>query len=178
MLIKQFFESIWRLYIKKSGSQSMVKYLRRKGVKIGKNCRLHTISFSTEPYLVEIGDDVSIADCTVFITHDGSITCFRADFPGDDIFGRIRIGNNVTIGAHTIILPNTTIGNNSIVGAGSVVRGIFPDDSVIVGNPAKTVLSMNAQKLLFSQNPGRLRTRNMTDAEKKPIVIKHFSNMK
>jgi serine acetyltransferase len=56
-----------------------------------------------------------------------------------------------------------------------VVRGRFPDDSVILGNPAKVVMSMTAQKLLYQLNPGRLSTRNMTDKEKEPILIKHFS---
>ena len=156
----------------------MIRYLRKKGVKIGRNCRLHTMSFSTEPYLVEIGDNVSIADGSVFITHDAGITCFRDEFPNDDIFGKIIIGNNVHIGANCTLLLNTTIGNNCIIGAGSVVRGKFADNTVIIGNPAKAMMSMNAQKLLYCLNPGRLSTRNMTDAEKKPIITKHFNNKK
>ncbi len=174
MLITRITTGLWRLYLRKSGSDSMLRYLRRKGVKIGKNCRLHTMSFSTEPYLVEIGDNVSIADGTVFITHDAGITCFRDEFPDDDIFGKIIIGNNVHIGGNCTILLNTIIGNNCMVGAGSVVRGNFQDNSVILGNPAKVIMSMSAQRLLYCLNPGRLSTRKMTDAEKKPIIIKHF----
>lgn len=156
----------------------MIRYVRKQGVKIGKNCRLHTMSFSTEPYLVEIGDNVSIADNTDFITHDGGISLFRDELPGDDIFGKIVIGDNVHIGANCTILLNTTIGNNCIVGAGSVVRGKFPDNSVIIGNPAKVLMNMNVQKLLYRQNPGRLNTNNLTDAMKKPIVIRHFDKTK
>ena len=178
MFITRIINGIWRFYLLKSGGYPMIRYLRKKGVKIGKNCRLHTISFSTEPYLVEIGDNVSIADGTVFITHDAGITCFRQDFPNDDILGKIIIGNNVHIGANCTLLLNTTVGNNCIIGAGSVVRGKFPDNIVIIGNPAKAIMSMNAQRLLYSLNPGRLSTRNMTDAEKKPILINHFNNKK
>jgi acetyltransferase-like isoleucine patch superfamily enzyme len=147
-------------------------------MKIGKNCHLETFSFSTEPFLVEIGDDVTIASGTVFITHDGAIVCFKADFPDDDIFGNIIVGNNVFIGDNCTLLPNTRIGNNCIVGAGSVLRGKFADNSVIIGNPAKVIANMNVQKLIYSQNKDRLKTSNMTDAEKKPIVMQHFNKMK
>jgi serine acetyltransferase len=63
---------------------------------------------------------------------------------------------------------------DSIVGAGSVVRGKFPDYSVIIGNPAKVVLRMNLQKFLYHQNPGYLTTNHLTDRQKKKIVKKHF----
>ena len=45
----------------------------------------------------------------------------------------------VFVGADCTFLPNTFVGNNCIIGAGSVVRGRFPDNSVIVGNPAKVL---------------------------------------
>ena len=72
-------------------------------------------------------------------------------------------------------LPNTTIGNNCIIGAGSVVRGRFPDNTVIVGNPAEALSNMNVMKLMYRQNPGRLKTAAMTDEKKKPFVKKHFN---
>jgi acetyltransferase-like isoleucine patch superfamily enzyme len=169
---------IWRLYCDKSGSDAKIRYLRKQGMKIGKDCHLETFSFSTEPYLVEIGDDVTIASGTVFITHDGAIIRFKADFPDEDIFGKITVGNNVFIGDNCMLLPNTRIGNNCIIGAGSVLRGKFPDNTVIIGNPAKVIANMNVQKLIYSQSKGRLKTRSMTDAEKKPIVIEHFNHAK
>ena len=49
----------------------------------------------------------------------------------------IRIGNNVWIGANSIILPSVKIGNNVIIGAGSVVTKDIPSNSQVVGNPAK-----------------------------------------
>lgn len=143
-------------------------------MKIGKNCLLNSISFSTEPYLIEIGDHVAIADGTDFITHDGGIWCFRAGLGPADIFGLIKIGNNVFFGNNCTILPNTSIGNNCIVGAGSVVRGKFPDNSVIVGNPAKVVTRIGVQEFLYLQNPHMLKTQNLTASKKKKIIMKHF----
>ena len=75
---------------------------------------------------------------------------------------------------NSIILPNTVIGNNCIIGAGSVLRGRYPDDSVIIGNPAKVVMKMSVQKLLYSQNPGLLSTKNIPDSQKEKIIKKHF----
>lgn len=49
---------------------------------------------------------------------------------------QVHIGDDVWIGINTIILPGTKIGNGSIVVAGSVVRGEFPQKSLIGGNPA------------------------------------------
>lgn len=55
----------------------------------------------------------------------------------------IAIGNNVWIGLNAIILKGTQIGDNSVVAAGSVVKGIFPPNSLIVGNPAEVVKKLD-----------------------------------
>ena len=47
----------------------------------------------------------------------------------------VHIGENVWIGAGTIIVPGVTIGKNSVIGAGSVVVKDIPDNVVAVGNP-------------------------------------------
>lgn len=175
MNIKKLRNRIRRLALLKSKSAKKIKYLREQGVKIGEGCHVDTLGFPSEPYLIEIGDHVGIASGTLFLTHDAGINCFREEFPEDDVFGTIKIGNNVFIGSNCIILLNSNIGNNCIVGAGSVVRGTFPDNSVIFGNPAKVVMKMGAQRMLYKLNKGRLPTVKMTDPQKKPQVLKHFN---
>jgi acetyltransferase-like isoleucine patch superfamily enzyme len=173
----RFIELLQRAYLRileKSSDATKIKYLRRRGMKIGNNCHINTLSFSTEPYLIEIGDHVAIAAGTDFITHDGAIWCFREELMNADVFGKIKVGNNVFIGNNCTILPNSVIGDNCIIGAGSVVRGQFPDNSMIMGNPAKVVLSMSLQKLLYLQNPGLLKTQNFSDSKKTKIVKDHF----
>ena len=54
-------------------------------------------------------------------------------------FGRIEIGDDVFVGANAVILPNVKIGNRVIVGAGAIVTKDIPDNSVVVGNPARVV---------------------------------------
>ena len=56
----------------------------------------------------------------------------------------IKIGHDCFIGMNSIILKGTIIGNNVIVGAGSVVSGVFPDNVIIGGNPAKIIHEINS----------------------------------
>lgn len=51
----------------------------------------------------------------------------------------IRIGNDVFIGAGTIVLKGVTIGSRSIIGAGSVVTHSIPEGEIWAGNPAKLI---------------------------------------
>lgn len=162
------------MLLKKASNERKIKYLRKQGMKIGLDCLINTMSFSTEPYLIEIGNHVAIAGGTELITHDGAIWCFREEIPYADVFGKIKLGNNVFIGDNCTILPNTEIGDNCIIGAGSVVRGKYPENSVIIGNPAKVVMKMSVQKFLYTQNPGLLRTQNLDDSKKEKIIRHHF----
>jgi acetyltransferase-like isoleucine patch superfamily enzyme len=171
--ILDILNSIYRLILGKAGMERRIKYLRKQGVKIGKNCSIRTMSFSTEPYLIEIGDHVAIAAGTKFITHEGAVWCFQ-DVLGGGIFGKIKIGNNVFIGINCIIVLNTTIGDNCIIGAGSVVRGKIPANSVILGNPAKVVMKMDVIKMFMRQNQDLLKTNNLTEAQRDKLVKEHF----
>lgn len=159
--------------VKLSPSKVKVRYFSKLGMKIGKNCTINTMSFSTEPFLIEIGDNVLISSGTQFITHDGSVRCFKDEIQGG-IFGKIKIGNNVNFGINCIVLYNTIIGNNCIIGAGSVVRGRFPDNSVIFGNPAKVVYNMSVQKMIFRNSKGFVKTNNLTHKESMKLVREHF----
>jgi len=174
MTIRYIAQRIILAFIAKAGSNTRIKYWRKQGMKIGEDCLINNVNFSTEPYLIEIGDHVAIAAGTDFITHDGAIWCFREEILNADVFGRIKIGDNVFIGNNCTLLPNTTVGDNCIIGAGSVVRGKFPDNSVIVGNPAKVVLSMSMQQLLYKQNPNFMRIRDLSPRAKKAAIMKHF----
>ncbi|WP_146052761.1 serine O-acetyltransferase [Aquimarina sp. I32.4] len=49
------------------------------------------------------------------------------------------IGDNVSVNTGAIIIGDINVGNNSIIGAGAVVVKDVPDNSVVVGNPARVI---------------------------------------
>ncbi|WP_104027450.1 sugar O-acetyltransferase [Vibrio jasicida] len=51
----------------------------------------------------------------------------------------VRIGDNVWIGANSVVLPGVTIGENSVIGAGSIVTKDIPANVVAVGNPCRVL---------------------------------------
>lgn len=53
--------------------------------------------------------------------------------------GRPTLGDNVTVGVNVCIIGDIRIGNNVFIGAGSVVVKDVPDNCVVVGNPARIV---------------------------------------
>jgi acetyltransferase-like isoleucine patch superfamily enzyme len=58
---------------------------------------------------------------------------------GGTATGTIIIGDDVFIGANTIVLKGVSIGNRSIIGAGSIVTKDIPSDEIWAGNPAKFI---------------------------------------
>ncbi len=122
-------------------------YRKYLNIQIGNNSRItHFPRWGSEPYLIEIGDNVTITRGVSFFTHDGGVGLFRDEYPGINVFGKIKIGNNVFIGANAILLPGTTIGNNVVIGAGSIVTKDIPDNVVIAGVPAKVIKTLDEYK--------------------------------
>jgi acetyltransferase-like isoleucine patch superfamily enzyme len=124
-----------------------VGYARSLGVRVGEGSRFYGMRvgmFSTEPWLISIGNNVHItADCQ-FITHDGGTLIVRKEVPDLELTFPISIGDDVYIGIRTIILPGVTIGNRSIIAAGSVVSQDIPDNSVAAGVPARVIKTTDA----------------------------------
>jgi acetyltransferase-like isoleucine patch superfamily enzyme len=127
-----------------------IEYWRSIGVKIGDNCQilLPLAGFGSEPWLIEIESNVTIAPNVAFVTHDASSRLFRRKYPQmnqtfGNAFGVIKILNNSFIGINSTILPNVIIGPNAIVGAGSVVTKSVSQNTVVAGNPAKFICKMD-----------------------------------
>lgn len=89
-----------------------------------------------------------------------------------DVFGPIKIGNNVHIGWDAIIMPNVTIGDNCIIGAGAVVTKDIPSNSVAVGVPARVIESIDEYRNKVAEKG--VHTKNLNEHEKKEYIIKHF----
>jgi acetyltransferase-like isoleucine patch superfamily enzyme len=119
-------------------------YRKYQRVTIGKNARFTgKISFGSEPFLISIGEHVTLAHNVTFHTHDGGVWIFREKYPNINIYGKITIGDNVFVGSNVIILPNISIGDNVVIGAGSVVTKSVESGSVVAGNPARLIRTVN-----------------------------------
>lgn len=125
------------LELRKYNRLTIAEYLRKQGAQIGEGCSIIPTQLGTEPYLVKIGNHVTIAQGVLFITHDGGTWLFREDVPDLQVFGPIIIEDNCVIGTNAILFPNIRIGKNSIVGAGSVVITDVPPDTIVMGIPAR-----------------------------------------
>ncbi len=76
---------------------------------------------------------------SVSIGHDIIVEDYVSFGPGCVLCGCCQIGAGSFIGAGSTILPKVTIGRNAIIGAGAVVTKDVPDNSIVVGNPAKII---------------------------------------
>lgn len=129
-------------------SQEFVRYLKIRGVKIGKGTHFffpcsNTIDIQ-RPWLLEIGEYCKITEDVIILAHDYSRSVLRRAY-GDVVAeaGKTVIGDNVFIGVRSTILMGASIGNNVIIGAGSVVSGKIPNNSVASGIPAKVICSLD-----------------------------------
>ena len=117
-------------------------YARHIGVNIGKNCLIATRRWSSEPYLVTIGNNVQLTDNVSIFTHGGA-NAVRKTHHDFDVFGKVVIHDWAYIGACSQIMPGVTIGEGAIVAAGSVVTKSVEPFTVVGGNPARFICSVD-----------------------------------
>ncbi len=164
------FDTLFKIIFYRS-HKSKCKYLRRHKAKIGNNVRMFISvnHFGSEPWLVEIGNNVLISFGVYFVTHDGGISVIKNMYPekkGLDRLGKITIGNNVFIGCNSIIMLNAVIPDNVIIGAGSVVTDkAMQPNSVYAGVPAKRICSIDEY---YEKHLGEYtKTSEMTSKQKR-----------
>ena len=89
----------------------MVSY--PSGLKMGKNVDIGAFTYIDAKFGVHISDDVQIGShCSIYSRNTINNT-----------EGPIILGNSCKIGAHTVILPNTTVGSNKLIKAHSILKG-------------------------------------------------------
>lgn len=132
--------------LRKYNEYTIAEYFRKQGAQIGDGCSIIIRNIGPEPYLIKLGNHVTIAHGVLFMTHDGGAWIFREEFPDLQVFGPIVIEDNCTIGLNTILCPNIRIGPNSIVAAGSVVISDIPPNTIAMGVPARPFGSVEKYK--------------------------------
>lgn len=144
------FINIKKIFFLLTGNSAKIQDMRneqfkKNGGEYGYNFKCYSDISEPEPYLIKIGDNVTISTSVSLITHDNSV--IKLGINATDTFGKIQIGDNCFIGAGSIILPGVTLGKNVIVGAGSVVTKSFKDGNVVIaGNPAREICDIETFK--------------------------------
>ncbi len=113
------------------------RWLTRRGLRLGRDVYIDDFAAFDHgfPWLISIGDEAVLSAGVRIVAHDGS----TKHWTGYIRLGRVDIGPKVYIGAHALVLPGVTIGENAIIGAGSVVRHDVAPGSIVLGNPAAEV---------------------------------------
>ena len=130
------------------------------------------VNWSTEPWIITLGNNVHITGGTKFITHDGGTLLYRDQIPDLEITKPITGGDDVYIGNNVIILPGVTIGNNVVIGAGAVVSKDIPDNSVAVGVPARVIKT--ADEYLEKLKKESLHLGNLKGQEKDKALMEYY----
>jgi acetyltransferase-like isoleucine patch superfamily enzyme len=89
---------------------------------------------------IDIGDNVMIAAYCYVLDVDHEFDEINVPIPKQGL--RIKpviIGNDVWVGAHTIILRGVKIGEGAVIGANSVITRDVPPYAIVAGNPARIV---------------------------------------
>lgn len=78
-----------------------------------------------------------ILDSGAILEHDSKVGDFVNIHPRAVICGSVEIGEGAVIGAGSVVRERIKIGRNAIVGAGSVIVKDVPENTIVVGNPAR-----------------------------------------
>ncbi len=155
--------------------------LVKMGMKVGKNfARLNGVILDpAHCWLIEIGDDVTLAPRVHILVHDAS----TVHYLGYAKIGRVVIGSRVFIGAGSVVLPNVRIGDDVIVGANSTVTKDLESGFVYAGSPARKICStsefIQKNKSLMETCPcygEEYTTRKDVNSEKKAKMIADLTN--
>lgn len=132
----------------RANSEVYSKQLRKKGMQIGKGTVFidpkTTVLDETRPWLIKIGQGCCFTAHVTVLTHDYGWSVIKAVY--GDVIGsakKVTIGDYVFVGQNSTILGGCTVGNNVVIGANSVITKNVPDNVVVAGNPAKIICTLD-----------------------------------
>ena len=160
---------IIKRYLERLRGEPNLEKLKKRGLQIGKNFKMmgEVIIDPSHCWHISIGDNVILAPRVHILAHDASTGLFLKYTK----VANVKIGNNVFIGAGSIVLMGVTIGDNVVIGAGSIVSRNIPSNSLAVGNPAKVVCSLEE----YLAKEKQLMTPENTFSEEYTLRNPHFN---
>lgn len=155
---------------------SPVEYAKRVGVNTSGELHIYgTVHWGSEPWIIQLGDNVHLTDGVCFLTHDAGILIFKKHIPDLELTKPIIVGNDVYIGANSMILPGVHIGNKVIIGCGTIVTKDVPDNSVVVGVPGKIIKT--ADEYLEKAKINSIHLGHLKGQEKDRALMKYYKYM-
>lgn len=129
-----------RFFSKASEYDKEITDLVSKGMTVGEDCHFYSGEGFDHiyPHLISFGDHVTVSTNVTILAHDASTNVVKCGTK----LGRVTVGSNVFIGTGTTILCNTKIGNNVVIGASTLVNRDLPDDGVYAGIPVRRICSI------------------------------------
>lgn len=146
MNMKRLWHSI-RLYTM-FDSEKRGDYVRKHNLfnKCGEFVRLPQMLLPLHSEMITVGNNVEVASEVIFVVHDAIHGVFNETFKTQRFVEKkapITIGDNVFIGARSVILGGVNIGSNVVIGACSLVNKDIPSNTVYGGVPAKKIGEFN-----------------------------------
>lgn len=141
----------WFLFGDRANTNTYIRRMNRSGARIDESVKMSVpesvLLDQTSPWMLEIGKNVYISEDVKILTHDASWLVMA----GEDGVVRghvapVKIGNNVFLGARSMVLCNVKICDHVIVAAGAVVSSSIRKPGVYAGNPAKLVITLDQLK--------------------------------
>ena len=95
--------------------------------------------------LSQLSPDTTVVDNCIllansFLGHDSTMKRFSHITANSVVGGNVIIGRGAHIGTNSTIRENVIIGDFALIGSGSVVLNNVPENSIVVGNPAKILI--------------------------------------
>lgn len=138
----QDFSLTTKLSVSDGGSMFLKKHIHSKRnvffvsdsgvIEIGEGCFFNNGCMIVSKERVTIGKNTSFGPNVLVYDHDHDISGDKAIHDSGFVTSPVVIGDDVWVGAGSIILRGSVIGSGSVIGAGSVIKGIYPPRSVVI----------------------------------------------
>lgn len=162
MALKKILEYIIKLFCRLFFS--LEKQALIAGVNLGKNNFIASRFWSTEPYLITIGNNCQITAGVKMLTH-GGCQVLRDKYPDFDVFDKIAIGK----GSNTLINAEVTIEDNILITSGNVVTKSLKARALYGENSAKYICSLDEyEKIDIIKN---VSSKHFSKEEKKKLLL-------
>lgn len=175
-------DGLWEFnQLKPSQLKEKIKYMKEVFAECGDGCYIelplranwggHNVHFGKGVYAnfnltlvddghIYVGDKVMFAPNVTVATANHPIEpSLRAK--GYQYNKDVHIGENVWIGAGTVIVPGVHIGKNSVIGAASVVTKDIPENVVAVGNPCRVIREIGERDREYFYKTERIDWENL-----------------